>query len=152
MRARQTVHDLRARRHATYMRVAECFESFDPTWSMVSAGFVRSGTVTIDGKRWTVSLRIDAYHVDRDLSKQPRLRSSITLWPPRSANGKKTAAERKWAQAAEQEIRRHGYEGEWRRSPAGGRFGDFWKSLRNAKGVAAEVRRLNDLNLQPRTE
>ena len=50
-------------------------------------------------------------------------------------------------QNCEREIRRHGYSGEWRKSPWG-RFGDFWKRLKDAKAVADEAKRLDDLRLK----
>jgi hypothetical protein len=134
-----------ARGHDTYGKVANYFEAFDGSWSMVSAGFVRSAVATVDGRRWTVSYRIDAYHVDRDLRKAPKLRASISLWPPQSANSKATALERKWMRACERQARSQGYEGEWRRSPWGGRFGEFSKSLKDPRAVATETKRLDRL-------
>jgi len=132
------------RMHDTYTRVARLFEAFDGAWSMASAGFVKSETIEVAGKGWIVSFRIDAYHVDRDLTTKPRLRASITLWPPRHPKARQTVAERQWVRDSEQDIRANGYEGEWRRSPWG-RFGDFWKDLRDARAVAAEVARLDQL-------
>jgi hypothetical protein len=136
---------LRARAHDTYGKVASFIEGFDESWSMVAAGFVRATVVTVDGRRWTVSYRIDAYHVEKELSKPPKLRASISLWPPESPRGKTTARERKWMQACERQARGHGYDGEWRKSPWGWRFGDFWKDLKTPRAVVAEAKRLDGL-------
>jgi hypothetical protein len=112
---------------------------------MVAAGFVRATAVTVDGRRWTVSYRIDAYHVEKDLSKAPKLRASISLWPPESARRTTTARERKWMQVCERQVRDHGYEGHWRKSPWSWRFGDFWKDLKSPRAVVAEAKRLEGL-------
>ena len=144
MRARRKSTVVQAKTHELYERVSAFLEAFGGTWSMASAGFVKSDTVVVANKRWIVSFRIDAYHVDRDLTTKPRLRASVTIWPPRQAKVRRSDVEREWIQSCERKIRRCGYEGEWRRSPWG-RFGDFWKDLESAKAVAAEVTRLDKL-------
>lgn len=142
---------LRAHRHDTYNRVAAFLESFDDAWWMATAGFARSHTVTAERRRWTVAYRIDAYHVNRYLAREPRLMASITLWPParneratRVYRRNGTPREKQWIEACERQIRRQGYRGQWRKSPWG-EFGDFSKRLKDAKAVAAEVKRLGAL-------
>jgi hypothetical protein len=51
-----------------------------------------------------------------------------------------------WYQKRQRQLRSFGYRGRWEACPAG-RFGDFWKTLKDTKTAAAEVRRLDRLRL-----
>lgn len=66
-------------------------------------------------------------------------KASVTLWPRPSRRRKVEHGEPAWREACGRALRRHGYRGEWLRSPWG-RFGSFWKSLKNTKALRSEVR------------
>ena len=108
--------------------------------------------VSVDGKPWRVCYAIHAVPASR---LRVEFRSSITLWPERLRKrpgwkrGGWSAALRKkaWYQGCEQQLDQHGYEGRWQASPWG-RFGDFWKSLKDTAAVLAEVELLEQLEAE----
>ena len=83
-------------------------------------------------------------------------RASITIWPGKTLRSKRRARARGisnerpavqgWRREVQRKIRRQGYRGHWARTPWG-RCGDFWKTLRDARAVRAEVERLDKLEL-----
>src|SRR5450432_952780 len=124
-----------------FWAVAYLFRDEEKQWRPVNAGYDLRRLVTVDGKNWTICLKVHAIvddHVSRaKRSRQIRFQSSVTLWPPRLApTGEERLAQTGWYKAVAKAVRAGGYRGKWMESPSG-RFGDFWKDL----STVAEVRR-----------
>ena len=126
------------------------FEKLDG-WSLENAGIEVRRAVSVGRTKWTI-----CYKVHVIPSRQPQYKASITLWPPagrklasrRSAGWRADLLEIGWYKRAGRELRRHGYRGRWQWSPWG-RFGDFWKALRDVDALAAEVHVLDHLRQEP---
>jgi hypothetical protein len=101
-------------------------------------------------------------HVVPPGGREGVFRSSVTVWPkgrkrgsPRqwNAGSKKPGGwnaallRLDWYQLCERELRRRDYRGTWRHSPWG-RFGDFWKSHKDAASLLRETKRLEALSGQ----
>jgi len=120
-------------------------------WSVVSVGVESRRVVSVRGTNWTV-----CYKVHVIPSRTIEYKASITMWP----RARKTLASRtqpgwhpelvksNWYKTCGRELRRHGYYGSWAWSPYG-RFGDFWKTLRDFESLAREVRLLERLRKEP---
>ena len=145
MTARRTQH----RSHSSALLRA--FDGLD-AWCLASVGVEARRVVSVRRTTWTVCYKVPVIPLRRIECK-----SSITLWP----RARKTLASRRqpgwhpdlvkggnWYQAYGRELRRHGYHGSWLWSPCG-RFGDFWKTLRDSNSLAREVRLLEHLRREP---
>jgi len=99
-------------------------------------------------------------HVVPPGGREGVFRSSVTVWPKGRKRGSASqwnAGSKKpggwnaalvrleWYQLCERELRRCGYRGTWRHSPWG-RFGDFWKSHKDAASLLQETKRLEALS------
>jgi hypothetical protein len=137
-------------------RLWRFFERHLSEWKTANAGFERRNVVIADGAQWTVIYKIHGVRSERARAAKLELKSSITVWPARATGkgkpsrpGRGAVAGRPpdlWLERYGRVVRQHGYRGRWQESPVG-RFGDFWKPLRDARAVAAEVKRLDRLRL-----
>ena len=127
------------------------FNGLDAWW-LASAGVEAQRTVSVARTKWTV-----CYKVHVIPSRRIEYKASITLWP--NARGKRLTSRRQagwhpdliktnWYQACSRELRRHGYRGSWQWSPWG-RFGDFWKTLKDFSSLARETHKLERLRKGP---
>lgn len=120
-------------------------------WWLASAGVEARRVVSVGRTKCTV-----CYKVHVIPSRKIEYKASITLWP----NARRRLASRRqpgwqpdlvkahWYQACGRELRRHGYRGSWQWSPWG-RFGDFWKTLKDFSSLAQEARKLECLRKGP---
>ena len=134
-------------------RLWRFFEARRGGWVAANAGFERLDVVVIDRTPWAIFRKV---HVLRDQAVRLdkfEFRASITIWPGRTTRNKRLARPRGasndkpvqgWPLEVQRKIRRQGYRGHWAKSPWG-RFGDFWKTLKDARAVRAEVERLDKL-------
>ena len=135
-------------------RLWRFFEARRAGWIAANAGFERLDVIVIDGSRWAIFRKV---HVIRDQAVRMDkfdFRASITIWPGTTTRSKRLVrapdisndrpAVQGWRREVQRKIRRQGYRGHWARSPWG-RFGDFWKTLKDARAVRAEVERLDKL-------
>jgi len=116
-------------------------------WCLASAGFESRRAVSVGRVKMTVCHKL---HVIP--SRRTKYKASITVWP--SARRRLGSARRRgwhpdlvkigWYQACARALRRHGYRGTWRWSPWG-RFGDFWKSLKDSDSLAQEAHKPGQL-------
>ena len=117
-------------------------------WCLASAGIEAQRLVAVGRTRWTV-----CYKVHVIPGRRIEYKASITLWP--NARGKRFASRKQpgwhpdliktnWYQAYVRALRRHGYRGSWQWSPWG-RFGDFWKTLKNFSSLSREAHMLEHL-------
>src|SRR2546426_2384755 len=95
--------------------------------------------VSVGPTKWTV-----CYKVHVIPSRRTQYKASITLWPRTRQNRARPGwhphlVKSNWYQACLREPRRYGYHGNWLSSPYG-RFGDFWKPLRDFSALARETR------------
>jgi hypothetical protein len=136
-------------------RLWRFFEAQRQAWRATNAGFERRNFVIVDRTRWTIICKIHALKFQPTRLEKINFRASITIWPGtmtkserfarvRVANAGRPA--RQWRREAEGKIRKQGYRGRWRRFP-GGKFGDFWKTLRDLRAARAEVKLLDSLRL-----
>jgi hypothetical protein len=142
------------RRHglAAVAQVLRFFARRPGTRWAARAGFVTERVVSVDGQPWRVICTIHAVPAG---PRRVEFQSSVTLWPrtlekrPRWKRGGWNVAlrKKKWYQACERRLGRHGYQGRWPASPWG-RFGDFWKPLKDTAAVLAEVARLEQLGAE----
>jgi hypothetical protein len=125
-------------------------------WVAANAAIERRDVVVVDGARWTMFRKIHANRIKGARSEKLDFRASITIWPGTTIKSaglarfrgisKDTPTMQAWRRQLERKIRRQGYRGRWRRFP-GGQFGDFWKTLSDARAVRAEVKLLDSLRL-----
>lgn len=137
-------------------RVLRLFEDLQGAWITANAGFERREALAVDGKQWTVIYKLHVIRSEGDSAGKVDLKSSITLWPPTApkrkvADGSKDGwdanlLKQHWYQTCQRQLRRYGYRGRWQPSPVG-RFGDFWKTLRDAKTAAKELKLLDRVRL-----
>jgi hypothetical protein len=137
-------------------RLWRFFEAQREAWRAANAGFERRDVAIVDGTRWTIICKIHAVRSQRARVDKLDFRASITVWPGTTAKSKRLArvqgvsndgrTVKGWRRQFERKIRQQGYRGRWQRFP-GGQFGDFWKTLRDARAVLAEVKRLDNLLL-----
>jgi hypothetical protein len=116
-------------------------------WWLASAGIEAQRVISVGRAKLTV-----CYKVQVISSGRTKYKASITVWP--RARRRFTSAKQpgwhpdlvksSWYQACARALRRHGYHGTWRWSPWG-RFGDFWKSLRDSRSLASEAHKLEGL-------
>ena len=116
-------------------------------WWLASGGIETQRTISVGRAKLTV-----CYKVHVISSRRLTYKASITVWP--TARRRFTSrtqlgwhpdlVKMGWYQACAREFRRHGYHGRWRWSPCG-RFGDFWKSLKDSSALAREAHRLERL-------
>lgn len=128
-------------RDLVYDRIVALMARHRPQWRMAYAGFQSRYVVTLAGARWIIGCRIHT-----DLPK-PGFRASVTLWPPGRARtlAKMKPADREALERLERTARRAGYRGKWQQVRPTIGFGDYWKSLKNEKAVAAEIEKLNSV-------
>src|SRR5437879_2858818 len=108
--------------------------------SHMSAGLEARQLISVARTQWTVCYKI---HVIP--SNRTQYRASITLWPRATRRLVSRAepgwhadlAKSNWYRACRENLRRRGYQGRWLWSPWG-RFGDFWKSLKDFNSLARE--------------
>src|SRR5262249_14660375 len=121
-------------------------------WRAANASIERRDVAAVDGTRWTIFRKIHANRIKGARAEKLDFRASITIWPGATvkstwlARSDDTPAVQGWRRQVERKVRRQGYRGGWRRSPWGP-HGDFWKTLRNARAVRAEVKLLDNLRL-----
>ena len=113
-------------------------------WSLASVGVEARDVLVVGPTKWTVCYKLHVIPSRRILYK-----ASITLWPRTRArrllpDWHPHLLKANWYQACRQQLRRHGYRGSWAPSPYG-RFGDFWKTLRNFNALPREARLLQRL-------
>jgi len=126
------------------------FEGLDAWW-LASGGLEAQRVVSVGRTRWTV-----CYKVHVIPSRRTEYKANITLWPHaqkrirsrRHPGWHPDLVKGKWYQACGRELRRHGYHGTWQWSPWG-RFGDFWKSLKDSGSLAREAHFLERLRSEP---
>jgi hypothetical protein len=139
-----------AQRRSSSSTLLRAFDGLD-AWFLVSAGVEAQRVVSVRRTKWTVCYKI---HVIP--SRRIEYRASITLWPMtrttlasrRQPGWRPELLKSNWYQVCGRELRRHGYHGSWLWSPCG-RFGDFWKTLRDFSSLAREVRLLEHLRREP---
>jgi hypothetical protein len=131
-------------------RLLRAFDGLD-SWRLTNVGVMARRVVEVGATKWTV-----CYMVHVIPSRRVEYKASITLWP---RTGKRLTSRRqlgwhpelreaKWYQACGRALARHGYRGSWQWSPWG-RFGDFWKTLKNLDALAREIRLLERLRRAP---
>ena len=135
-------------------RLWRFFEVQRDAWRAASAGFERRDVAIVDGTRWTIVCKIHVFLFHSARVDKLNFRASITVWPGTTTKSKRFARVRgvsndgrtvtEWRRQIERKIRQQGYRGRWQRFPEG-RFGDFWKTLSDARAVLAEVKRLDKL-------
>lgn len=120
-------------------------------WRLASAGVEARRIISVGRTKWTV-----CYKVHVVPSRTTKYKASVTLWP----NARRRLASRRqagwhpdlvkanWYQACGRRLRRHGYRGKWQWSPWG-RFGDFWKTLKDFSSLAREAHKLEHLRKGP---
>src|SRR5437867_11657048 len=121
------------------------------TWCLTSAGVEARHVVSVAGTKWTVCYKVHVIPAHRT-----QYRASITLWPKtrkrfvsRAQPGWHADLVRgDWYHDCRRELRRRGYDGRWVWSPYG-RFGDFWKTLKDVTSLAREARALERLRKEP---
>jgi hypothetical protein len=116
-------------------------------WWLANGGVETQRTISVGRAKLTV-----CYKVHVIPSRRPTYKASITVWP--RARRRFTSRlqlgwhpdllRMGWYQASAREFRQHGYHGTWRWSPWG-RFGDFWKSLKEPGSLAKEAHKLERL-------
>jgi hypothetical protein len=120
-------------------------------WCLVSAGVEAQRVVSAGRTKWTV-----CYKVHVIPSRRVQYKASITLWPRARTRLVSRAhlgwhpdlVKGDWYQTCGRELRRHGYHGNWHWSPHG-RFGDFWKTLKDFNALAREARLMERLRTAP---
>jgi len=137
-------------------RLLRLFGDLQGAWLTASAGFERRDVLTVDGKQWTVIYKLHVIRPKADSTGKVDLKSSITLWPSKSSKRRVAGGssdgwdadllKQNWYQALQGQLRRYGYRGRWELSPVG-RFGDFWKTLRDTKAAASELKLLDRVRL-----
>lgn len=117
----------------------------------MSVGLEARQVISVARTKWTVCYKIHAIP-----SGRTEYKSSITLWP----RAKKRLVSRaepgwhaglvksNWYRTCREELCRRGYHGRWSWSPSG-RFGDFWKTLKDFQSLAKEARILDRLRKEP---
>jgi hypothetical protein len=121
-------------------------------WWLASAGVEAQRVVSVGRKKWTI-----CYKVHVIPSRKIEYKASITLWP--KVRRKRLTSRRQrgwdadliktnWYQACCRELRRYGYRGSWLWSPWG-RYGDFWKTLKDFGSLAREAHVLERLRKAP---
>ena len=141
MTARRTQHRHRCAR-------LRAFGDLD-AWCLASAGVEAQQAMSVGPTKWTV-----CYKVHVIPSRRTQYKASITLWPRARQNRAHLGwhphlVKSNWYQACLRELRRYGYHGNWLLSPYG-RFGDFWKTLRNFSALVREARFLERLRKESR--
>jgi hypothetical protein len=124
-------------------------------WLAANAAIERRDVVIVDGTRWIIIRKIHANRIKRARLDKLDFRASITIWPGTTTKrrlvhvpgiAKDPPTVQAWRRQIERKIRRQRYRGHWQRSPWGP-HGDFWKTLRDARAVRAEIKRLDNLSL-----
>ena len=113
-------------------------------WCLVNAGIEAQHMVSVGLTRWTV-----CYKVHVIPSRRTQFKASITLWPrtrhrPAHPGWHPQLLKAGWYQTCQRELHRYGYRGSWAASPFG-RFGDFWKTLRDFNALTKEAHVLEGL-------
>jgi hypothetical protein len=118
---------------------------------MPTAGYELRNRIAIEGKRWTVCLKI---HVVSELDDAlddwagVRFLATITVWPPRLDEREERRVLRSgWYHAIKRRIAREGYRGRWRSSSGVGKWAHFEKPLPGVSTVRSEARRLERFSL-----
>jgi hypothetical protein len=145
------VKALASRRHglAEFARVLRLLARRRGARWTARGAFETRRVLSVHGTPWRVTCAIHAVPAG---TLRVQFQSSITLWPvtlrkrPGWKRGGWSAALRTkgWYRACEGELGQHGYRGRWQASPWG-RFGDFWKPLRDAGAALGEMERLERL-------
>jgi hypothetical protein len=144
-----SMRPIRRRSHGPMLLRA--FNGLDAWW-LANAGVETQRVVSVGRTKWTV-----CYKVHVIPSRRIEYKASITLWP--NVRREKLTSRRQpgwhpdlvktnWYQACGRELRRHGYHGSWQWS-SWGRFGDFWKSLKDFRALAREAHALERLRKGP---
>lgn len=115
------------------------------------AGVEARRVISVGRVKWTV-----CYKVHIIASGTTEYKASVTLWPnPRKrltsrggAGWQPDLVKANWYQACGRQLRRHGYRGSWQWSPWG-RFGDFWKPLKDLSSLVREAHKLDHLRNDP---
>jgi hypothetical protein len=113
------------------------------------AGFETSRDIAVGDEPWRVCYAI---HVIPAGPRGVELKSSITLWPAatrkrpgwRRGGRSPTLRAKGWYETCRRRLGQHGYAGRWQASPWG-RFGSFWKPLKDTAAVSAEIAALERL-------
>lgn len=134
------------------LQILSSLKAIAPDWRTANIGYEKRQVLTIDRMRWIINYQIHALYDYPRGPYKPWLRSSVTLWPSSRARRDRQGwrarlRQQGWYRRCQQELARHGYHGEWLSSPYG-RFGTFWRRLRNTDALSAELRRLDLMQLQ----
>ena len=137
-------------------RMWRFLEAGRDAWRAANASIERRDVAVVDGTRWTIFRKIHANRIRGDRADKLDFRASITIWPGTTIKSEGLARFRgiskdkptlqAWRRQLQGKIRKQGYRGRWQRSPWGP-HGDFWKTLKAARAVRAEVKLLDELGL-----
>jgi hypothetical protein len=122
-----------------------------PRWRMTHGGVEARQLVSVAGTKWTV-----CYKVHVIPARRTQYKASITLWPKTKKRLLSRAqpgwhadlVANNWYHACRRELRRRGYHGRWLWSPYG-RFGDFWKPMKDITSLAREAHALERFRKEP---
>ena len=132
------------------------FEAQHDAWRATNAEIERRDVYIVDKTRCTIFRKIHAIRTQGPRVDKLDFRASITVW-----SGKTTKSEgfarfrgisndgptvKAWRRQIERKIRQQGYRGHWQQT-RWGPFGVFWKTLKDARAVLAEVKLLDNLRL-----
>src|SRR5262245_22876671 len=134
---------VRRREFDAVVHLVRLFRGLGVPWQVGNAGFEPRVPFRVAGFTGTVVYKVHAIGFGE---RRLRFKVSVTLWPRDAVRGGSARTRKRSArlvqtglEACGRALRRHGYRGDWPASPWG-RFGDFWKSLRDVKAVRSEVR------------
>jgi hypothetical protein len=129
-----------------FFELVSSFGRLESEWWTSSFVLHKRELVNVDRAPWTVH-----YTLGVDRARKLWLRSSIDLWPSRRSVRDREGwhprlLRQRWYQGTTDQLARLGYKGEWRLG-FGVRSGEFEKRPGDAKAAAAELARLDRLQL-----
>jgi hypothetical protein len=134
-----------------FWTVSDIFREQAKSWAPLNAGYERKRTIKVEGRTWTVVLKVHVVPDQRMHSAggpKIRFKSSVTLWPPEpSKRYEAKLVQAGWYRSIQRAVGTGGYSGKWMPSPSG-TFGDFWKDLPSVAAVRRETAWLEGLELE----
>jgi len=126
----------RRREFHELLRLIRFFTRRGGPWQVGATGFEARLRLRIGGRTGSIVYKL---HTLGWGERRMRYLASVTIWPSsRRTRTEETRASRAFRESCSRTLRRHGYRGKWQRSPWG-RFGDFWKRLKDLRALHHEA-------------